>query len=515
MMYASRKLAQIACFILFLNIASVILAKAWFGAPECNNCGMEVYPGVGTNPGPDGMECAGSLAGGGGGTSGGGSSGGGSSCSSCGSAGASSGLSGPAFTSASDVSRYWSSSLRDANSSFSPGFYSQYDSQIQLFPETGGLSLEFTSAIAKKSFVFVDGVGGDTQDGVFHDLVNASSRKIELLNGSNALVTSPASATKLKVTHWNGFVEEFGLIDLDASSTATAWAGRLTKRVDTVGRELTVTYKSWTQTQIDASPSRQWQIDVVSDSYGKSLAFTYDSTQHSGRWCVTEIARNDGPSVTFGYSTDALTSVGLADGSSTTYAYAQDTVNDTTVVTTSERMNADMTGKFHLANDFSIGVTDPPTLAYRTPGRALARETLNSETMWKIALPTDPATDRMLVIRAGAASVVYGTVLSRKSPVTQNRLVVVAGSLLSALCVSAAVNFLCALSLCSSLSLSLCSVRCCVCDATTRDGESSFVLGVGGFRAAHDTRHTTHDTRHTTHDTQSKYTLGVLVYRRI
>ena len=129
MMYASRKLAQIACFILFLNIASVILAKAWFGAPECNNCGMEVYPGVGTNPGPDGMECAGSLAGGGGGTSGGGSSGGGSSCSSCGSAGASSGLSGPAFTSASDVSRYWSSSLRDANSSFSPGFYGSHTSE--------------------------------------------------------------------------------------------------------------------------------------------------------------------------------------------------------------------------------------------------------------------------------------------------------------------------------------------------------------------------------------------------
>lgn len=87
----------------------------------------------------------------------------------------------PSEVLATNVLRLMNPTERDSHSSFSPGFFSHYDSQIQLFSEAGGLSLEFTSATAMASFSFVDGINGDSQDGVFHDLHNGSSRQIELL----------------------------------------------------------------------------------------------------------------------------------------------------------------------------------------------------------------------------------------------------------------------------------------------------------------------------------------------
>lgn len=275
--------------------------------------------------------------------------------------------------------------------------------------------MEFVNTYAKHSFVFVDGIAGDPVeggsvafDGVFHDVVNASSRKIELLNASNSLVTSASNATKFKVTHWSGLVEEFGLIDLDPSTSTEVWAGRLTKRVDTVGRELNVVYTTWTPMQLAESPSRQWQIDTISDSYGKSLAFTYDTVQHGGRWCVTQVSRNDGASVSFDYSSDALASIDYTNGSSTTFTYGQSSDNDTSAVTKVDAKDSKRSAVFHLANDYSIGISNPPTLAFRVPGQLLEKRTLNGESLMKISLPADPSADSILVIKEGAAKVVYG-----------------------------------------------------------------------------------------------------------
>ena len=77
-------------------------------------------------------------------------------------------------------------------------------------------------------------------------------------------------------------------------------------------------------------------------------------------------------------------------------------------VTSTELMNPQLTGAFHLANDFTAGAGDPPTLGYRVPGRMLQQNTLAGEMLWKTVLPTDPATDRVMVISGGSAVVAYG-----------------------------------------------------------------------------------------------------------
>ncbi len=64
--------------------------------------------------------------------------------------------------------------------------------------------------------------------------------------------------------------------------------------------------QTWTVAQLQESPSRQWQIDSVTDSFGNQLNFAYDSVQHSGRWCVSSVTRQDAVSANFTYDTDRL-----------------------------------------------------------------------------------------------------------------------------------------------------------------------------------------------------------------
>ena len=65
-------------------------------------------------------------------------------------------------------------------------------------------------------------------------LHNGSS-PIELLSAANAL-TDPSNASKLKVSHWDGFVEEFELTTWSEAD----WAGL--RRTNRIGNDLTIDY---------------------------------------------------------------------------------------------------------------------------------------------------------------------------------------------------------------------------------------------------------------------------------
>ena len=229
-----------------------------------------------------------------------------------------------------------------------------------------------------------------------------------MVNASGVTVTSASQATELIATHWTGVKEKFQVIDLNPDPVAVSLAGRLTKQIGTSGRELNVSYKTWTQAQINASPSRQWQIDTVVDSFSNQLTFTYDTVQHGGRWCVSNVARNDGPAVSFSYNSDNLISSQFADGSQATYAYSQNTANNTTVLSTTDVMNANVTGVYQLANDYTFPYGTNDGLGYRVPGRTLERSSHAGQVIWKHVLPVNAASDQVMVINAGAAKVYYG-----------------------------------------------------------------------------------------------------------
>ena len=340
-------------------------------------------------------------------------------CSSCG--GAASEIDSSQENLSNQLYRAWLPTERTEIGSFGPGIFSQFDSKLQVSSGSNGNSIVFLNIVAGQSFYFVDGLDGDTQDGVFQDLRNKSAREIRMVNSSGATVTSPSAATEMIVTHWSGAKEKFQTIDLDPDTQATAYAGRLQKRIDRAGRELTVAYKSWTQAEIDASPSRQWQIDTVVDSFSNQLSFTYDTAQHGGRWCVTNVVRDDGPAVSFTYDADAMTSVQFADGSQSTYAYSQNTQNDTTMVTVvddstqscdtcsaPEEVQTSDAGITMLANHYTLGYEDQNTVGIRIPGRRLQRSNSAGEVIWKNILPVNASTDRMMVISGGTAKVYYG-----------------------------------------------------------------------------------------------------------
>lgn len=308
--------------------------------------------------------------------------------------------------SASDVGRIWIPNNRFNNSSFSPGYFSHFDSQIHVYPDVGSSQITFFDVFAKQMYLFVDGLNGDTFDGVYHDQRNEHARKIELLNSSGTVVSDVSLASTVKVTHWNGVSETFELFDLDSSPTAETWAARLTKRTDGIGRDLTISYKTWTPTEITAAPDRQWQINTVSDVAGNTLTFTYDSQQRSGRWCVTKVLRNDGIDVDFQYNTDALTSVTFPDGTKSTYAYGQDLATQTATVTAYEAIGTGREFVYYLTNDITTiqdEVINQPVGVYR-----MVKDN-NSVTRWMMIPNSDPLLDSKFIYGGGNfAYVQYG-----------------------------------------------------------------------------------------------------------
>ncbi len=275
------------------------------------------------------------------------------SCSTCGGTGGTHNLmAGLGSVRAGDFARVWLPNNRVNNSSFSPGYYSHYDSQLNVFIEEDGNAISFFDVYAGRVFQLFDGLEGDTFDGTYTDTVNKHIKEMKLYTSSNATTTDPTQAATAVITHWNGFKESFQLVDLDPSSTQVQLVGRLAKRIDLDGRELVVTYKSWTAGEIATAPDRQWQIDTVTDSFGSTLTFTYGATQQSGRWSVSRIDRNDGQFITHQYTNGMLTSVTHPGGEQSTFAYGQDSVAQTATVTIRDINGQNRDLKYHLTNDY-------------------------------------------------------------------------------------------------------------------------------------------------------------------
>ncbi|MBX2852628.1 MAG: hypothetical protein KTR15_12890 [Phycisphaeraceae bacterium] len=112
------------------------------------------------------------------------------------------------------------------------------------------------------------------------------------------------------------------------------YAGRITKVADRNGYSLDVAYKTFTDLELAVSPDRQWQIDTVTDPYGRSMSFTYRDVQVGGLWVVEKVNLPNGEDVDYLYEDDAhLTKVQHADGTESTFVYGTSTQAQTVTVT--------------------------------------------------------------------------------------------------------------------------------------------------------------------------------------
>ena len=98
------------------------------------------------------------------------------------------------------------------------------------------------------------------------------------------------------------------------------YSARLVSMTSHEGRSLNITYKTWTNEQVNESPERQWQIDSITDSKGQTATFEYAEQQVSGGWVVSQINLPNGGSTQYEYTEGKLSRVIHADGSESTFS---------------------------------------------------------------------------------------------------------------------------------------------------------------------------------------------------
>jgi YD repeat-containing protein len=111
--------------------------------------------------------------------------------------------------------------------------------------------------------------------------------------------------------------------------------GRLVKIEDRNGYAINLTYRDgdFTAQQLIDAPDRRWQINTVTDAYGRTATFHYKAVQESGRWVVEKIDLPNGADVDYTYTDGKLAAVDHADGTQSTIAYGVNSQSQTTTVT--------------------------------------------------------------------------------------------------------------------------------------------------------------------------------------
>ncbi len=106
--------------------------------------------------------------------------------------------------------------------------------------------------------------------------------------------------------------------------------GRLVEAKTSAGSGFTVAYKNWTTAELEASPSRIWQANTVSDFAGSTMTFTYHAAQQGGHWVVSGIQLPSGNSIAYTYAGGFLEKVVHPDSLESTFTYSNGT-NQVTV----------------------------------------------------------------------------------------------------------------------------------------------------------------------------------------
>ncbi|WP_197137963.1 RHS repeat protein [Crateriforma conspicua] len=126
---------------------------------------------------------------------------------------------------------------------------------------------------------------------------------------------------------WEGDVCLFDLIDIvNYGSADGPEYGRLVDMRDPAGYGVGITYKTFTAAELNASPSRQWQIDTVTDNGSRTMTFTYLSTQQSGMWVVDDVSLPGGGTISYSYTNGKLSSVDYPGGETSTVTHGYDSV---------------------------------------------------------------------------------------------------------------------------------------------------------------------------------------------
>lgn len=166
-------------------------------------------------------------------------------------------------------------------------------------------------------------------DGQLQGISEVASASIEtdVLNGIDLLIGKDHDGN-----HFEGVLDEVQIYDRAVTPEEmtyygeddSVWYGRVIRMEDRRGYGVTVSYKAWTQTEIDQSPSLQWQIDTATDDCGRTLTFSYGANQVSGRYAVSSVTLPNSESIDYTYSGGYLSQIDYPDNTTSTFSRTND-----------------------------------------------------------------------------------------------------------------------------------------------------------------------------------------------
>lgn len=234
----------------------------------------------------------------------------------------------------------------------SPGMYFlDLDSRLMLYEDAGGdhAALLFDPR-SERTFLLEDSGGSGTYTGS-----NVYFEDLSALSSSSGAASGPSDTATATITSHDGWQYEFEIV---ATALATdQYGGRITKITSPEGFEKTFTYKTFTQAEIDASPTRQFQIDTVTDPSGNVAAITYHPTQQASRWAISDIDVNNGMvTLEYDYNIDGhLETVERNTKTISTYTYGTDSQWNAAFIQWDQEMweNAQARDTIYLSSDYA------------------------------------------------------------------------------------------------------------------------------------------------------------------
>jgi len=184
--------------------------------------------------------------------------------------------------------------------------------------------------------------------------------------------------------------------------------GRLTRLEDRNGYGVQVAYKTFTPADIEASPSRQLQINTITDAYGRMATFTYNAAQQSGLWAVSNVSLPNGENLQYQYAGGKLSGVVLPDSTQSAFTYGFDNASQCSTIFYDD-VAADGTHRrktVYLSNNYAIPNITEENAQIVNQASLLVRMVVNgdNEVSYLNAPNPNHASNNEILIYEGAGS---------------------------------------------------------------------------------------------------------------
>ncbi|MEM9347929.1 MAG: hypothetical protein AAGB26_15075 [Planctomycetota bacterium] len=173
-------------------------------------------------------------------------------------------------------------------SGFGPGVFSGYDTKLSVYEFDSGIVADLFEARDIAPRRFVDGLEGDTKDGILYNLFNKRFKDLRLYDSTDTLTSSLSSAEKAVLTLHNGVTFTFDLVQTESFSGVVG------------GQSVGPLFNP--DALLDTEYIAHWEFDENAGTTAGDSEGTYDGTISGPTW-VASTAPSGGSALSFAGAT--------------------------------------------------------------------------------------------------------------------------------------------------------------------------------------------------------------------